>query len=223
MRKIHLLPPDRDDDIIQDIAMRYNTAIKSCHRTNPTGWLYKLLHNRAVEVHDKETCIRGRTRKENKPKHFVSIDQAATSCVISPQCVEPVMADFLINPETVFKVIEMKNCNDSKNGPLVVRASLDDRSLRDAQLRRAARHCFECSLCLDIYVYFRTGRITDTDLQEDLEWTSRNFTGAELLLFARALEEGCLPEEFYEMEYSEFLQARRVLMAKVVRETFESL
>jgi hypothetical protein len=35
--------------------------------------------------------------------------------------------------------------------------------------------------------------------------------------------EHCLPENFYEMKYDEFLQARRILMAKVVRETFESL
>ena len=32
-----------------------------------------------------------------------------------------------------------------------------------------------------------------------------------------------LPEKFYEMPYDEFLQARRPLMAKIVRETFESL
>jgi hypothetical protein len=35
--------------------------------------------------------------------------------------------------------------------------------------------------------------------------------------------EHCLPEDFYDMKYENFLQARRGLMAKVVRETFESL
>lgn len=37
------------------------------------------------------------------------------------------------------------------------------------------------------------------------------------------MSDHCLPEEFCEMEYSEFLQARRVLMAQVVQKTFESL
>lgn len=42
-------------------------------------------------------------------------------------------------------------------------------------------------------------------------------------VLARMMREHCLPENFHEMKYEEFLQARRVLMAKDVRETFESL
>ena len=37
------------------------------------------------------------------------------------------------------------------------------------------------------------------------------------------MRDHCLPETFYDMKYEVFLQARRVLMAKVVQETFESL
>jgi len=33
----------------------------------------------------------------------------------------------------------------------------------------------------------------------------------------------CLPEKFHAMEYDDFLQARRKLMARMVRDTFESL
>jgi len=33
----------------------------------------------------------------------------------------------------------------------------------------------------------------------------------------------CLPEKFYEMAFEDFLQARRGLMARAVREIFESL
>jgi hypothetical protein len=40
---------------------------------------------------------------------------------------------------------------------------------------------------------------------------------------AAMMREHCLPEKFHEMKYEDFLQARRGLMAKVVRETFESL
>jgi hypothetical protein len=40
---------------------------------------------------------------------------------------------------------------------------------------------------------------------------------------AAMMRNHCLPGNFYEMKYDDFLQARRVLMAKVVRETFESL
>ena len=42
-------------------------------------------------------------------------------------------------------------------------------------------------------------------------------------VLAGMMREHCLPEDFYDMKYEGFLQARRVLMAKVVRETFESL
>ena len=42
-------------------------------------------------------------------------------------------------------------------------------------------------------------------------------------VLASTMCEHCLPENFYEMNYEEFLQARRTMMAKVVRETFESL
>ena len=42
-------------------------------------------------------------------------------------------------------------------------------------------------------------------------------------VLAAMMREHCLPEKFYEMKYEDFLQARRGLMAKVVRETFESL
>jgi hypothetical protein len=40
---------------------------------------------------------------------------------------------------------------------------------------------------------------------------------------ASMMRDHCLPEKFYEMKYDDFLQSRRVLMAKIVRETFESL
>jgi hypothetical protein len=40
---------------------------------------------------------------------------------------------------------------------------------------------------------------------------------------AAMMRDHCLPEKFYEMKYDDFLQSRRVLMAKIVRETFESL
>jgi hypothetical protein len=37
------------------------------------------------------------------------------------------------------------------------------------------------------------------------------------------MREHCLPERFYDMGYDDFLVARRHLMAKLVRETFETL
>jgi len=42
-------------------------------------------------------------------------------------------------------------------------------------------------------------------------------------LLSSMMQDHCLPENFYAMEYQEFLQARRRLMAKTVREVFESL
>ena len=42
-------------------------------------------------------------------------------------------------------------------------------------------------------------------------------------VLAGMMRDHCLPGNFYQMKYDEFLQARRVLMAKVVRQTFESL
>jgi hypothetical protein len=40
---------------------------------------------------------------------------------------------------------------------------------------------------------------------------------------AAMMRDHCLPDKFYEMKYDDFLQSRRHLMAKVVRETFENL
>jgi len=48
------------------------------------------------------------------------------------------------------------------------------------------------------------------------------FRGKEELLSAM-MQDHCLPEKFYAMDYEEFLRERRRLMSKVVRETFESL
>jgi len=48
------------------------------------------------------------------------------------------------------------------------------------------------------------------------------FQGKEELLSAM-MRDHCFPEKFYAMDYEEFLQVRRGLMAKMVRETFESL
>jgi hypothetical protein len=42
-------------------------------------------------------------------------------------------------------------------------------------------------------------------------------------LLSTMMQDHCLPEQFYAMGYEEFLQARRRLMSKAVRETFESL
>jgi len=48
----------------------------------------------------------------------------------------------------------------------------------------------------------------------------RSYTPEALASMMRA---HCLPEKFYEMEYESFLAERRRLMAKAIRETFESL
>jgi hypothetical protein len=48
------------------------------------------------------------------------------------------------------------------------------------------------------------------------------FRGKEEVLSA-IRQDHCLPEKFYAMDYEEFLRARRRLMSKAVRETFESL
>jgi hypothetical protein len=42
-------------------------------------------------------------------------------------------------------------------------------------------------------------------------------------ILSAMMRDHCLPEKFHEMDYAEFLRARRHLIAKAVRETFESL
>ena len=51
---------------------------------------------------------------------------------------------------------------------------------------------------------------------------NKYFAGKEDILNIMA-KDHCLPEEFYNLEYSEFLKERRKLMAKLMRETYESL
>lgn len=48
------------------------------------------------------------------------------------------------------------------------------------------------------------------------------FRGKQELLSAM-MRDHCLPENFYSMDYEEFLLARRRMISKMVRETFESL
>jgi hypothetical protein len=55
-----------------------------------------------------------------------------------------------------------------------------------------------------------------------LEIKNKYFTGKEDILYKMMIEH-CLPETFYEMEYQEFLKERRILMAKLIRETYEKL
>ncbi|MBU1104129.1 MAG: hypothetical protein KJ600_06265 [Nanoarchaeota archaeon] len=55
-----------------------------------------------------------------------------------------------------------------------------------------------------------------------LEIKNKYFKGKEEVL-NKMTSEHCLPEKFYEMEYSEFLKERRKLMAKMIRTTYHSL
>ena len=42
-------------------------------------------------------------------------------------------------------------------------------------------------------------------------------------VLAEMMRDHCLPKDFFAMKYDDFLQARRRLMAKTIRSTFESL
>ena len=49
-----------------------------------------------------------------------------------------------------------------------------------------------------------------------------NYKGDEEKL-NKIMEDHCIPENFYKMEYDEFLKERRKLMAKAVRSAFQTL
>ncbi len=54
MKYIRLLPPDWNEDVIQEVAAGYSQAFKTWRGTNFNGWLYMLLHHKAVDLKKKE-------------------------------------------------------------------------------------------------------------------------------------------------------------------------
>jgi DNA-directed RNA polymerase specialized sigma24 family protein len=66
MKKIHLLPPDWDDDVIQEVAAKYSHAFQTWDGRNFNGWLYKILRNQTLDIKKKEEGRVERIRKSRK-------------------------------------------------------------------------------------------------------------------------------------------------------------
>jgi DNA-directed RNA polymerase specialized sigma24 family protein len=65
MRGIRVLPPDWDDDVIQEVARRYPKARSTGEGGNYRAWLRSILYRQAIDIHRKE--LHERTKEENRP------------------------------------------------------------------------------------------------------------------------------------------------------------
>ncbi|PYV71933.1 MAG: hypothetical protein DMG97_01370 [Acidobacteria bacterium] len=71
MRTIRVLPQDWSDDIIQEVAMRYEKAKSTGRGGDYRAWLRTTLCHKAIDVYRKERHIR--MKEENRPI-FVSLE-----------------------------------------------------------------------------------------------------------------------------------------------------
>lgn len=187
MKRIHVLPPDRDEDVIQTFGMHYPNA-KKCNGRNPEAWLFSGLLKTAITIHRKEQKIRAH-RGEGKPKISVPIEDVLQECSTVAEDVDPVMAHFLLDPVDTLKIIERRDSCPKKWRRLVLRATLNDWTLTEGELSRAAEHCFECNGCLDIYRYFGRGELKPSlpfSVWEEIQ--CRMSTRKGLLIMAEAAE-----------------------------------
>jgi hypothetical protein len=65
--------------------------------------------------------------------------------------------------------------------------------------------------------------ISDTPPREYFFNIKEKYYGGKESELEKLLNDHCIPENFYDMDYNEFLKERRIMMAKVVRKVFESL
>jgi len=72
IRNIHILPRDRDEDVIQEVALKYPKVIKKCRPTMPEVWLSSLLRNMALTLYRKENLIRPHRGGGGKPKQMAN-------------------------------------------------------------------------------------------------------------------------------------------------------
>ena len=77
MRRIHVLPPDWADDIVQEVAMRYPKARNTGKGGNYEAWLRTTLRRKSIDMLRKDQC----TRWKNRPV-FVSLESLEESTLL---------------------------------------------------------------------------------------------------------------------------------------------
>jgi hypothetical protein len=122
MKKIHVLSPDWNEDIIQRVAVKYPNRFKTWDRKNFEGWFYKLLLNEARDVRKNEL---GRKPAERTYLSLETVQHRLTNAAAEEHS---------------------KEWKD-----LVRRAMKRDPSLSEDDLKMVAAHCLECPECDALY------------------------------------------------------------------------
>lgn len=126
MRKIHLLPPDWDDDVISRVAAKYREAYKARRTTNYIGWFHTLLFNEAVSIWRNESSIRNNKKEKVRRKEFVGM-------------------------ETVQLAKDDTDKHSKEWTDLLIRAMRPGEALSEDDLQMIAEHCCECLECEQLY------------------------------------------------------------------------
>jgi hypothetical protein len=126
MKKIHLLPPDWDDDVITQVKIKYSDAYKARRTTNYIGWFHTLLFNEAVSIWRNESLIRNNKKEKSRRKEFVSV-------------------------ETVQLAKDDTGKHSKEWTDLLFRAMRPGETLSEDDLKLIAEHCCECPECERLY------------------------------------------------------------------------
>jgi hypothetical protein len=217
-----LRDPEWPKDLIQDfLADKYRENVPKCHATTfpeYRAWLRTTLFRYALDKLRRDNHSRAKTRPafvsfdELRPRYATEGENAEADSLqaVPPgpavSCADQAGSEALRCPEATVKFIAEKNRHHPRLGNLVIRASLNDWTLKPDQLRRAAEHCFLCIDCFDMYAYLRCDRTARKNAVAHFRsGMSNRFTREELLTIAEISEDRArrlryrsrLPELFF--------------------------